>query len=88
MTKQEILSRLEPCLDKALLDEIKAVFEREEKMAQFMKNMKDAFTACTDEKGIQKDPAWERRKQIMQEEREYSDCKRGMADHGGLTFNK
>ncbi len=49
MTKQEILSRLEPCLDKALLDEIKAVFEREEKMAQFMKNMKDAFTACTAE---------------------------------------
>lgn len=88
MTREEIIAKLEPCLDKALLDEIKAVFAREEKMAQFMQNMKDAFTACTAEKGIQKDTAWERRKQILQEDREYSDCKRDMSENGGLTFNK
>ncbi len=88
MTKEEIISKLEPCLDKALLNEIKAVFEREEKMARFMKNMKDAFTACTAEKDVTEDPTWERRKQIMQEDREYSDCKRDMSDKGGLTFNK
>jgi len=83
MTNTEILAVLQPVLNEALFAEIKAVFEREEKQAHAFAILQEALK--TTDTG---DAMYERRRAIQQEDREYSECRQGMASHGILTLNK
>jgi hypothetical protein len=83
MTNCEILAMLQPVLNEGLFREIKAVFDREEKQSYACALFQDALK--TAETG---DAMYERRKAIQQEDRDYSECKRDLANHGILTLNR
>lgn len=82
MTNCEILALLEPVLKAELFAKVKAVFDREEKQAHAFAILQDAL------KTTDTDAMYERRKAIQQEDRDYSECKRDLANHGILTLNR